>query len=520
MTTTPLPADDAISRIRFIGLLIGIGGLGLALVSVVTVTEVNLSVFAIIVGMSLAALYRMAFADAVVSIALHVFVGVLLFASAADLCATKCGSLTSYETIMGIRTPLYGMAAHFLVAAALFLGRLRRSIPLVAVAESGSAALIGISVFFATVMATNGSYCASCFASHLAMLIQAMVFFRAFANRSVVIPATTVMALAVIGALGLNAVFHHAIQQNTESGEALVSYLRTNGIALRPAEAPILHAPSPNKDIAEQRDRVIDQSIARQRAQIASVGDPLAGTGVSIEQHNADVERHGRALRGSAEDFPAEIPLPPSVDVVQKTSRERDPGQHASVDPLSIKALRPAAEITVLGKMTAPVELRMIIDPHCSACAKELEELSQLADLMEHGQLSVRLMPIFRAEHGEGPQAAATIMLAAGYVSQQVFIDTVMALFRNQQSIRTAREAIDFIPKSVDSSLLMSIIKERQTEIGAVLTDSKNTQMLRGIMTTPAIWIHRRGNPEPLRTFPNMTTAAVLRIAIDSVLNP
>jgi hypothetical protein len=494
-----------LTRLRVVGAIIGFGGLGLALTTVVSVTDVSLSIIAISMGMFLAALHRIALAKPMTSVTLHLFAALLLFASAANLCATKCGTLIAYESILGIPTAIVGMVAHLLVGGCLFLGRLRGSGPLILTAEAGSAFLIGASAFFGLIMALHSSYCAACFTAHLAMLIQAALVVRAYGNGMLATRWTGMVTGALLGAVALNATFHHAVKDQANTSEALVSYLRTNGISVT-ADQPAVGRPVAPSGIITDRDRAAD-AVARTGSPIA--GDPLSG--FDVTKHEAEVERLARAMRnpGSGSESAS---TPPSI----RTPTGLPPGEPSA----SPQGLRPVSEINLIGDPQAPVELRMVVDPHCNACARELEEVTQISDLITARKVVVRLMPIFKKEHGEGPQAAATIMLASGFISQQAFAETVTAMFRNQQSIRTAKDALSFVPKSVDSAVLMSIISTRQTEISTVLTDSKNTQMLRGITTTPAIWLHRRGNPEPVRSFANMTTAAVLRIAIDSVLAP
>ena len=163
----------------------------------------------------------------------------------------------------------------------------------------------------------------------------------------------------------------------------------------------------------------------------------------------------------------------------------------------------------------------VVINPRCPGCASEVEELLQLNDLIVAKKVAMRFHIVFNGDHDKGDesigQGSATIMLAAGFMGQDQLMETITSMMRKHTEIRTVDDALLALPPSVPSDYILKIISEKQDELAQLLTGAKNLQRARGITSTPALWISRRDEQNPIREFVAKAPAAMLRTAIESL---
>ena len=501
-TASPMAVARSFSGRTITAIMLGVIGFSLLALNLILIEQVVVSISFIVIGAGFVLANRLMVAPTRPSLALHAATVLTLSISLAGWCATACGSLEPYEHIGGMSTAVIGIAAHVLALFLHGLARVSANRPDLAIvvpyfraaATSWSIFLCGVSVCYLLIMLAQGSFCASCTTSHALMFVQGVVLVLMLLREDCrPLGWLSAVPLVLVGGLSVNAVYHHrAIPERVDHAGELLSYLRTAGLA---APTPLTARP--------------DQSVER----ISSVASPGA-VGLTAEQDRIIAAR-AAMIRGRTspqqDRASAVTPLPTAAPVTAPSVAP------VAASSASAGALRSEQDAAWLGDRRAPIEMHIVIDPACRACAAEISDLSDLLPRVNEGKVAIRFHYVFK--NAELGQVAATILFAAGFLGPQQLWDTTFAMLSKQTSLSTMEDYLAVVPATIDRERLISVIRERQPELARLLTDARNLQLTRGVSTTPAIWLHQRGNPEPARQFVGKTPLPQLELAISSLLS-
>lgn len=384
----------------------------------------------------------------------HALAVLVLLISSFDLCASRCGSLSAYGQIFGLLpTAGLGLLAHGLALATIRAERIgflsgRWSELLIA-------ACIGASLFFALILLSHGTWCASCVAVHGLMALQACEMFveRRDTRERIMLAATT---LAMAGLC--NAAFHHRlVPAVSDDPRELLAYLRSSWSATLPP--------------AQVRQRTTADLLADQ--------EPL---------------RTDQTLAAGAD------PVPERPSAAPVTPREHD--------------LRPAAAANRWGRADAPVTLLIITDPTCPHCRHQWRELRHLTDMVEQGRLQIRLLLVYSDDAG---QAMASMAYAAGIDGEQALLDVLDSFYGHQRPLVTQAEAVQALPASYGYERVVARLGSHEETVTDLLSDAVRLRAQLGVVGEPALLLLRSGQTQVLRRFDGSTLASILRVAITSI---
>lgn len=537
---------------------------------------------------------------------LHVSVVVYLAFAQAGWCRTACGALDTHAWIFGVSTTTLGILAHGGCAIAIMAAALRRThAEVIAMLTLASWLLIGVSLYFATVLMQKQVFCGSCVAAHAAMFAQAICLAwvhiaRLRSTLAQVFPAYIFCAFC--GYIALYAVFAwvapqpessaytkedaeralRSVRQQEQETRPDVSRQTTSGEAAARAEqavqspatlgtkdATIARLFSLAQQVSQQQIRQLsaehqymvqesEQAKLAYRILFASLHgtEPVSPEAVEwarrfLEQDAASPPAQSQPLQppqsrspetaaqGARSDFRALSDQNQAYTAPTRSESRRGTGREAESasatrqsesgtrdEPQKSRSLRPKHLATSLGKQQAPLVLYALIDPHCPACAKQVEHIFELNDLLEQGQLRVVFHIVYptskrqRISESEEQayQAAATVMLAAGLHSERAFRDTVRNIMRQQSAIRSPSDVLRMVPEYLDPQELIELIQDQTQSLQDLLLEAHQAQILRRTTATPHLWMRRASASEDVREFSGFQSASVLRLAVQTVL--
>jgi hypothetical protein len=182
-----------------------LGGALILFVTAIVVADITYSMIFTLIG-SLLLLFGYSFIHQAPLLLMlpHFAVTLLLFLNALGLCKSTCGGFQSYQFIGAIPTSAAGAAFHLiaLVCCICFSRQIFFNATTIRLLMGFAQ---GISLYFILVLLSHQHWCPSCVASHLFMVAQAILLWRFTAGMN----RTTLLLSIIIGALAMNAIFHH-----------------------------------------------------------------------------------------------------------------------------------------------------------------------------------------------------------------------------------------------------------------------------------------------------------------------
>jgi hypothetical protein len=444
----------------------------------------------------------------------HVGVILLLLMGASGLCASQCGSMPFYSSVIeGLSTNVVAIGLHaFLLAFGMFCLRVR-GVPRW-VYCAGHAVAIGGSFFFVWLMAAKQYWCPACVAAHIIVGIQAIEILRLLrrADERVMF---LLAVLAVTG--GVNAWFHHRAFDRIDNRPG--ELLRWISSAERPNVPVGIIQGRPEASVAED---VSSQDKERRNEALVSR---------AIEQAASSQGRH--------------LPMPS-----RETTEEGGTSGGKATSSLVKSTVGANRPLGVWGDPAAPIKLVANLDPMCAYCEMEVESVLGIKDRIESVKpdVSVDLALVVNKVGGiphYGARTAAYLIYAASSLGGPQMVAVMRVLMsepgrKAQNNLHLAKieaeknnpdpkivmndplvkkslqDLFSLIPDSIDRNDLRQALAQRKDEIERKLDATVDRMFEYGVSQSPNLWFYRTAGPsvDPYVIFRGVKEPSVLQYAI------
>jgi protein-disulfide isomerase len=443
----------------------------------------------------------------------HFLAIVLLLLSSLGWCRSACGGLGPHQSLLGLPTAGVGIAVH-LVAGVCWSWRGWPGV----VGQVASVVAVAGSLYYLAVLAVQGGFCASCVAVHGLMLGHAVAWLAALEARE----RWQWLGWVAGGTAALSWCYRPlAVVENHP--EQLRLHLRSLG-----GELPVLSG-LPSRLLVPGIDHPYDLvSIASPLAtgnellrsgvvQVRPLTADSVATGAAtpvavsptVPAATAATHRHDATLVAAA---PAERP----TALAGRAATAQDDTRASA--PSAVAVLAAPTRVSGWGSATAPVQLVVSLDPHCSACARQWVALQALRPRWEAGQLAVEVL--LRSESSDG-ETAIDAVHAVALERPARYRALLDAAFAYQGSL--SRDMLPDLVAQLSAAAGVRFEKRMVLERHGVLRqwrrDDTDQAQLLGSLSTPNVWLRSRRHPEQRRHFAGYAAAAVLDVGIDSLLS-
>jgi hypothetical protein len=150
--------------------------------------------------------------------------------------------------------------------------------------------------------------------------------------------------------------------------------------------------------------------------------------------------------------------------------------------------------------------------------------LAELSPEIDQGRVSVRVLVTHRPD-SQGGANGARVIYAAGLHDERAFADTLLAMFRSQESVLATTDAdvtglVRAIPSSFPMETAIRILDARQQDVAQLLDDAVRERSRLGVVAEPTLILEDRADSTRRRTFPGYAATDVVRLAITDLSSP